>query len=264
MISIQLAAGIFTALIIFIGIIHLRMEKRIKRVKRLEMLLSEARRELSSLEMLKSRILGRIGDVLSEPLTAIEATSQKLGRDNPSLPEEVVEDLRRLSEEVHSLVRILTVFEQISQDDKAGDGETGSLPDQEQVCFDEIVSEAAMELSDVAADRTVSLSVSIAGDARTTGSYSQLTEAVTSLLRESLKRAASGTLLTIELSKSRNIELEIRWTTDESGSETRTDENLLGTGLTRLIASSHGGWLSEDPEEGRIRLILPKAGDSNE
>ncbi len=264
MISLQLAAGIFTILVLCIGVIHFRMEARIKRVKRLEMLLAEARRELNSLEKLKSRLLGRIGDVLSEPLAAIEATSQKLGRENPSLPEEVVEDLKRLSEEVHSLVRILTVFEQISQEDTTHSQENIETAPLEPVFFDEIVSEAAMELSELAADRMVSLSVSIAGDAQTTGSYSQLAEAVTSLLRESLKRAASGSLLIIELSKSRNIELEVRWTSDESGSDTRTEENLLGTGLTRLIASSHGGWLSEDPEEGRIRLILPKAGDSNE
>lgn len=260
MISLQLAAGIFTLLIIFIGVIHWRMELKIRRIGKLERNLADARRELQSMEMLKSRFLGRIGDVLAEPLKAIEVTSDKLGHENPGLPDNVLSDLARLSDEVHSLVRILTVFEQISRNETEESSEVS--PGDDLIRIDELVSEAAMEIADTAADRMVSISVNICGSVEIRGRTGQIAEAVSSLLQETLRRSDENTVLTVELRVSRNIELEINWTGEERPGT--GDENLLGTGLTRLIASSHGGWVSEDWNEGRITLILPKAGDRDE
>ncbi len=257
MIPLQLAAGIFTLLAVFIGIIQYRLEKYRNRTERLETLLADARRELGSMEKLKSRVLRRIGDVLSEPLNAIESASDNLQRENPSLPDQVLEDLKRLSEKVHTLVRILTVFEQISQENTEEKG----IQKTEKVCLDDIVAEVAMDITDNASEKMVSLSVSIAGTAEVQGVASQLTEAVTSLLEESLKRAARGTVLFIELKLEQNTELEIRWT-GNGEAESRIEETRLGTGLTRLIASSHGGWLSEDLEKEEIRLILPRSGEN--
>ena len=251
MISIQLASAIFALLVVFMGIIHWRMEQSTRQIRKMEKSLADARRELQSMEMLKSRFLGRIGDVLAEPLIAIERTSDKLGHENPGLPDDVLKDLSRLSEEVHSLVRILTVFEQISRND--GMEQPDNENTVEKIQLDVLVSDAAMDISDQASDRMVSVSVNLCGPVETAGNPSQMAEAVGSLLKETLKRA-------IELRESDNIELEINWTGERKPGT--GDENLLGTGLTRLIASSHGGWVSEDWEEGRIKLILPAAGDN--
>jgi hypothetical protein len=91
------------------------------------------------------------------------------------------------------------------------------------------------------------------------GNSSQIAEAVLSLLNQTLKRSGENTVLSLELRESDNIELEIIWTGEHQPDA--GDENLLGTGLSRLIASSHGGWVSEDLNEGRVTLILPKPGD---
>ena len=258
MISIQFASAIFSLLVVFIGIIHWRMERKIKLIRKLEKSLADARRELQSMEALKSRFLGRIGDVLAEPLKAIGTTSDNLGHENPGLPDNVLKDLSRLSEEVHSLVRILTVFEQISKND--GMDQSENQIHAETIQLDELVSDAAMDISDTASDRMVSVSVNICGPVEASGNPSQMAEAIGSLLQETLKRASENTVLFIELRKSDNTELEINWTGERKPGT--GDENLLGTGLTRLIASSHGGWVSEDWDEGRITLILPAAGDN--
>lgn len=257
MISIQFASTIFALLVVSIGIIHWRMELKIRLIRKLEKSLTDARRELQAMEMLKSRFLGRIGDVLAEPLIAIGITSDNLGHENPGLPENVLKDLSRLSEEVHSLVRILTVFEQISKNDRA-DQTDDAIP-AERIQLDVLVSNSAMEISDAASDRMVSVSVNICGPVEASGNPSQIAEAIGSLLQETLKRASENTVLSIELREPDNIELEINWTGERKPGT--GNENLLGTGLTRLIASSHGGWVSEDWDEGRIILILPAAGD---
>lgn len=257
MISIQVAAAFLTLFLVSAGILHIRMLQKNKRMKTLEKLLADAGRELNSLEMLKSRFLGRIGDVLSEPLRAIENTSEKLGRENPNLPPDVLRDLSRLAEEVHALTRILTVFEEISRDE--GEDPSRSM---ERIQLDDIVAEAAMNISEAASGMMVSVSVNICGPVSCTGSRNQLSEAVNSLLRETLRRAGESAVISMELRESRNIELEISWSSNVSGTDTgQKEENLLGTGLSRLIASAHGGWVSEDNNEGRITLILPKAGE---
>jgi len=261
MISLQLAAGIFTVLVFGIGLIHIKMEQKAGSVRKLEKLLEDARRELSSLELLKSRFLGRIADILAEPLKAIESTSNKLSKDNPGLPDGVLSDLERLSGDVHSLVRMLNVFEQISRNETDAQGEE-KVEIREILQLDEIVSEAAMDISEAASDAGVSLSVSICGAVQISGKGPQITEAVSSLLQETLRRSRAGTVMSIDLRVSRNIELEINWAGNDSpAANAEKKENLFGTGLTRLIASSHGGWVSEDQKGGRITLILPKAGE---
>jgi len=260
MISLPFSAGIFTLLLICIGIIHFRLEQKARTVRQLEKLLSDSNREVASLEMLKSRVLGRIGDVLAAPLKIIENSSERLTNAEAGLSDSILFDLNRLTDEVHSLIRILNVFEEISsgEDDHGYHAETLS----QTVRMDEIVSEAAMDISEPAADKMVSLSVSICGNVEVKGRNSQLTEAVTSMLRETLKRAKPGTVMSLELRVRGNMELEAGWISEEKA--VPGEENLLGTGLTRLIASSHAGWVSEDFENGRITLILPLAGEKHE
>ncbi len=255
---VSIAAGIFTVLMVTIGIIHYRLEKRIRTVKKLEKLLADSSRELTSLEILKSQFLSRIGDVLVVPLKAIEVSSNKLiGADN-DIPVNVVNDLQNLSDEVRSLIRILGVFEEISVKDDDSTRETGSRIKTEIVQMDDIVSEAAMEISENAADKLVSLSVAICGNVQVAGKKTQLMETVSSIFREALKRADSGTVMTVELRVENNMELETTWKfTLQNTSE---EKDLPGAGFIRLVASSHGGWLNADMEHGRITLILPMAG----
>ncbi|MCD4706848.1 MAG: hypothetical protein K8S62_03830 [Candidatus Sabulitectum sp.] len=249
-----LAAGIFTILIISIGIIHYRLEKRIRTVKKLEKLLADSSRELASLEVLKSRFLSRIGDVLATPLKAIEASSRRLISVDAGIPDDIFNDLQNLSDEVRSLIRIMSVFEEISA--KETDMPAGT----EIVQMDEIVSEAAMDISEDAADKLVSLSVAICGTVEVAGRKSQLSETVSSILREALKKADSGTLMSVELRIENNMEMETSWTSVRQ--QASEEQDLLGAGFIRLVASSHGGWLSADMENRRITLILPLAGEN--
>jgi len=255
-----LAAGIFTILVISIGIIHYQLEKRIRTVKRLEKLLADSNRELASLEILKSRFLTRIGDVLANPLKAIEASSHRLAFMDAGIPDDILNDLTTLSDEVRSLIRILGVFEEISKDDESI-RETEGSAGTEIVQMDEIVSEVAMDISENAAEKLVSLSVAICGSVNVTGNTAQLYETVSSILRETLKRADPGTLMSVELRVQNNMELETRW--ESANQELPEDQDLLGAGFIRLVASSHGGWLSVDMEYGRITLILPLAGENS-
>jgi len=126
------------------------------------------------------------------------------------------------------------------------------------VQMDEIVSEAAMNISENAADKLVSLSVAICGSVQVVGKNTQLMETVSSILRESLKRADSGTVMTVELRVANNMELETGW--NSTAQQPSEEKDLLGAGFIRLVASSHGGWLNADMENRRITLILPLAG----
>ncbi|MCK5785509.1 MAG: hypothetical protein KAH54_03005 [Candidatus Sabulitectum sp.] len=264
-----IAAGIFTILIIFSGIVLYRLEKRTKAMKRLEKLLADSSRELASLETLKSHFLIRIGDVLSTPLRTIEASSTKLTKVDADIPEDVRNDIQILSDEVRSLIRILGVFEDISAAEMDPDTKTGGGADRpgeektmngvEIVQMDDLVSEAAMDISEDAADKMVSLSVAICDEAEVLGKRSQLFETVLAILRESLKRADPSTVMTVDLKIENNIELEICW--DSSRQQVLEEQDLLGAGFIRLVASSHGGWLNTDMEHGSISLILPFAGE---
>ena len=265
-----IAAGLFTIFIIFCGVILYRLEKRTKAMKRLEKLLADSSRELASLETLKSHFLIRIGDVLSTPLRTIEASSTKLTKVDADIPEDVRNDIQMLSDEVRSLIRILGVFEDISgaevgsgtkTDGKTDHpGEEKAMDGVEIVQMDDLVSEAAMDISEDAADKLVSLSVAICGKTEVRGKRMQLFETVLAILRESLKRADPSTVMTVDLKIENNIELEICW--DSSSQHALEEQDLLGAGFIRLVASSHGGWLNTDMEHGRISLILPLAGEN--
>ncbi len=257
MIPLPIAAGVFTLLIIVIGIMCANLERKIETVKRLEKLLLDSTRELASLEILKSSFLNRIGDVLSTPLKTIDYSSKKITSLYTDLPEEVLHDLSNLSDELHSLIRILGVFEDFSTNDNNDVVQTNtSLLS---ISMDEIVSEASMTISEPAADKMVSLSVAICGSVVVHGREAQLTEAVSSILREALKNADPGTVLGIDLNTEENMELQVSWSSEEG--EIKEEENLLGAGFIRLVASSHGGWLNVDMKNKSITLILPLAGD---
>ncbi len=261
MMPLPLAAGIFTILIISIGIIHYKLDKQVKAVKRLEKLLADSSRELASLEILKTRFLSRISDVLAAPLKAIEASSSRLTSIDGGIPDNILNDLTTLSDEVRSLIRVLGVFEEISLMSDDSIRETDVPAGTETVHMDEIISEAAMDISENAADKLVSLSVAICGSADVIGNKPQLHETVSSILRETLKRADPGTVMSVELRAQNNMELETRW--ESVKQHVPEDQDLLGAGFIRLVASSHGGWLSADMENGRITLILPLAGENS-
>jgi len=258
MIPLPIAAGIFTLLVIVIGIMCAKLERKTKTVQRLEKLLVDSTRELASLEILKSSFLNRIGDVLSTPLKTIDYSSKKIANLYTDLPSEVLHDLSNLSDELHSLIRILGVFEDFSTSDNNDVAKTDtSLLS---VSMDEIVSEASMTISEPAANKMVSLAVAICGSVIIHGRESQLTEAVSSILREALKNADPGTVMGINLTTEENMELQVSWSSMKS--ETKNKENLLGAGFIRLVASSHGGWLNVDMNNRSVTLILPLAGDN--
>lgn len=256
----SLAAGLFTVLIISIGVIYYRLDKRVRTVKKLEKLLKDSSHELASLEILKSRFLSRIGDVLRTPLQTIKASSDSLISVDAGIPENILNDLQNLSDEVKSLIRIMGVFEEISAKDDDSAEETDSHIEAEIVQMDDIVSEAAMNISEGAAVKMVSLSVAICGSVEVAGKKTQLFETVSSILREALKRADPGTVMNVELRVENNMEFETSWNCSEQ--QISEEQDLLGAGFIRLVASSHGGWLSVDKEHGRITLILPLAGEN--
>ncbi len=249
-----IAALIFTILIVSIGIIHYRLGKRTRAVRKLEKLLADSSRELASLEILKSEFLVRIGEVLITPLKAIEASSGRLTATGSDISGKTLRDLNDLSDEVRSLIRILGIFEELSTEEDEGSTEA------EVVEMDDIVSEISMNISDDAANKMISLSVAICGTVTVSGRKAQLFETVTSILRIALKLAEPGTVMTIQLQVENNMEFSVSW--ERKKQETSEDQDLLGVGFIRLVASSHGGWLSEDIANGNITLILPIAGEN--
>ncbi len=258
---ISLAAAIFTVLITGMGIVYYRYEKQAGIIKKLEKLLADSSRELASMEILKSRFLSRIGDVLLSPLKKIETSSKRLASVDTGIPESILYDLRNLSEEVRSLIRIMSVFEEISSggDDKSV--ESLRAMGAETVHMDDIVSEAAMSIAEDAAAKLVSMSVAICGSVNVSGRKAQLYETVSSIFREILKKADPGTVMNIELRVDNNMELESKWESKEHH-EVSEEQDLPGAGFIRLVASSHGGWLNVDIEHGSITLILPIAGEN--
>ncbi len=257
----SLAAAIFTVLIAGIGVIYYRYEKKAGIIRKLEKQLADSSRELASMEVLKSRFLSRIGEVLLSPLKTIETSAKRLTGVDDGIPDSILDDLRNLSEEVRSLIRIMSVFEEISsiEDDKSE--ESLRIKGTESVQMDDIVSEAAMNIAEDAAVKLVSLSVAICGSVRIAGREAQLSEIVSSIFRETLKRADPGTVMGIELRVDNNMELESKWESKEHR-QVPEEQDLLGAGFIRLVASSHGGWLNVDIEHGSITLILPIAGDN--
>ena len=255
-----LAAGIFTILVISMGIMYFELSKRKETTNRLEKLLKDSRRELASLEILESRFLNRIGDVLAIPLKTIESSSTCLSIAEGGIPDNIRSDLHELSEEVKSLIRILSVFKDISTaNDESAMGKD-SVNQVDIVQMDDIVSTAAMEISEEATDKQVSLSVTICGSVKVAGKEAQLAEAVSSILREALKSADPATLMTVELRIETNMELKVGWNCAEQ--QLSEEPHLLGAGFVRLVASAHGGWLNVEMEHRQITLILPVAGDN--
>jgi hypothetical protein len=199
--------------------------------------------------------------VLLSPLKTIETAAKRLTGVNAGIPESILGDLQNLSEEVRSLIRIMSVFEEISsgEDDKSGG--FIRIKGTEPIHMDDIVSEAAMNIAEDAAVKLVSMSVAICGSVMVSGRKAQLSEIVSSIFRETLKKAESGTVMGIELRVGNNMELESKWES-KGHRQVSEDQDLLGVGFIRLVASSHGGWLNVDIEHGSITLILPIAGEN--
>ena len=261
--SLSFAAGIITILIICFGVFYSRFQRREEKVQKLEQLLEDANRELASLELLKSHFLSRIGDVLASPLKTIETSSTRLSSLDSGIPEEIQADLNDLSSEVRSLIRIMGVFEDITNSSGTAGQESDHLSEMETeiVHMDDIVSEAAMEISEAAADKQVSLSVGICGRVDIPGKKAQLVETVSSIFREALKRSAPGTVLSVELRIEKNMQLETGWSGDATIPQ--VEDDILGAGFVRLVASAHKGWLSVNMENESITLILPVAGEGS-
>lgn len=259
--SLPFAAWAITILMICLGFVYYRSEKREKEVEKLKKLLVDANRELESLELLKSHFLSRISDVLASPLKTIEASSTRLSGLESGIPEDIQADLKDLSSEVRSMIRIMDVFEDITNSSDSTHGKGNHHSEVEIVQMDDIVSEAAMDLSEAAADKMVSLSVGICGRVDIVGKKAQLAETVSSIFREALKRAASGTVLSVELRIENNMQLETGWSGDDP--QPQAEEDIMGVGFIRLVASAHRGWLSVNMEEERIILILPVAGEKS-
>ncbi len=104
----------------------------------------------------------------------------------------------------------------------------------------------------------VSFSLSICGSVIVYGIKEQLSEAISLILKEALKNSASGSILDVELRAQRNIEFEASWNHTAMDS---FESEILAAGFIRLIASSHGGWLNIDIENGHITLVLPRKGE---
>ncbi|MCD6587692.1 MAG: hypothetical protein J7K88_03980 [Candidatus Fermentibacteraceae bacterium] len=257
----SLAAAIFTVLIAGMGVIYYKYEKQTGIIKKMEKLLANSSRELASMELLKSRFLSRIGEVLLSPLKTIETAAKRLIGVDAGIPESILDDLQNLSEEVRSLIRIMSVFEEISSGEDDKSGEFLRAKRTERVQMDDIVSEAAMDIAEDAAVKLVSMSVAICGSVNVSGRKAQLSETVSSIFRETLKRADPGTVMGIELRVDNDMELESKWESKEHR-QVSEEQDLLGAGFIRLVASSHGGWLNVDIEHGSITLILPIAGDN--
>ncbi len=257
MISLPLAAFIFTVLLISIGILHFRMQKLSALTKDLEKTLTDSNRELTSMETLNTEFLNRIGDAFNVPLKAIEQSSRELAIQETNLSPETISNLKNLSDEVRSLIRILNVIEDISSIKESSDSNTS--PKMVKIQLDELVSEIAMDMSEIVADKMVSFSLSICGSVIVYGIEEQLSEAISLILKEALKNSTSGSILDVELRAQRNIEFEASWNNTAADS---FETEILAAGFIRLIASSHGGWLNIDIENGHITLVLPRKGET--
>jgi signal transduction histidine kinase len=252
--SIPFTALILAAFLFVLGVLHRRDGSARKKIARLNRMNEELARELASLELLKSKLLSRVGEALSLPLHRASEAAEKLRAQGGGLPLEIKASLADLSGEVASILRILGVFEEMASrgEEGPGSGETA------QADLDSITTDAVQKAADSASENGVSLAVSLDSGVRVRGSMEHIAEAVDSLFREALRRAARGSLMSVTLtSEHEAARLSISY---ESGGE-GAPESILGTGMARLIATSFGGWLNEDPEKGVLSMSLPLAED---
>ena len=247
-----LAALIVAAVLFGLGLIHRRNQTARKTISRLQQQNEELAREIASLELLKTSLLSRVGEALSQPLLKVGETAEELREHEDDLTEDVRKSLSALSAEVTSISRILRVFEEMASRNEEG----VSTSENPVVEFDEIATLAVQKAVDSAAGQGISLAVSLDSGIRVRSSAEHLEEALDSLVGEALRRASRGSMITMTLTAEENTAcLALSY---ESGID-GTQDSVLGTGMARLIATSFGGWLNEDAARGLLTLSLPLA-----
>ena len=195
--------------------------------------------------------LSRAGEALSSPLHRASEAVEKLRAKGLGLPAEIESSLEVLFLEMASILRILRVFEEmVSRGEEAPKPGAVSRAD-----LGSITSDAVHKAADSASERGISLAVSLDSGVRVMGSEEHVSEAVDSLFREVLHRAAPGSLVAVTLT-SRDGTARLAISYEGGGGDGAT----LGTGIARLIATSFGGWLNEDPEKGLLSMSLPLTG----
>lgn len=246
-------AALILALLLFaLGSLHRRDDRARKTIARLHARNEELARELASLELLKTRLLSRVGEALSLPLQTASEAADRLSAEGADLPEEIRKSLSELSGEITAITSILGMFEEMA----ARGDEDPVLEDLPVVEFDTVAIDSVQKVMDDAGGNSVSLAVSLDPGILVRGSGERLSEALDNLLREALRRVSPGSVLSVTLTaEDRVASLTISYDNTEPG----VKESILGTGMARLIATSFGGWLNQDHERGLLTLSLPLA-----
>lgn len=246
-------AALILALVLFaLGSLHRREDSARKTIARLHARNEDLARELASLELLKTRLLSRVGEALSLPLQTASEAADKLRAQGADLPEEIRTSLSDLSGEISSITSILGMFEEMAiRGDE--DPVLGELPVVE---LDTVAIDSIQKVMDDTGWSSVSLAVSLDPGIRVRGSVARLTEALDNLLREALRRVSPGSVISVTLTaEDKAACLTISYDNLNPG----VKESILGTGMARLIVTSLGGWLNEDHERGVLSMSLPLA-----
>lgn len=247
-----LAALILAVVLFMLGILHRRDGNARRTIARLNRSNDELAREVASLELVKTRLLSRVGEALSVPLLKVGEVADELRGPGEELPEGLRETLSGLSAEVSSITRILRVFEEIASRDEDESRATGFPP----VELDEMVSGAVQRMVESAGEQGVSLAVSLDPGVTVRGVSEHLSEALDSLMKEALRRAASGSVIAMTLTTEGDSAC---LTVSYGRNPVPRRDSVLGTGMARLIATSFGGWLNEDTDRGTLTMSLPLA-----
>lgn len=246
-------AALILAFVLFaLGSLHRRDDRARKTIVRLHARNEELARELASLELLKTRLLSRVGEALSLPLQTASEAADRLRAQGADLPEAIRKSLSDLSGEISSITSILGMFEEMA----ARGDEDPVLDDLPLVELDSVAIDSVQRVMDDTSGTSVSLAVSLDPGIFVRGSAERLTEALDNLLREALRRVTPGSVISVTLTaEDRAACLTISYDNVNPG----VKESILGTGMARLILTSLGGWLNEDHERGLLSMSLPLA-----
>jgi len=246
-------AALILALVLFaLGFLHRRDDRARKTITRLQGRNEELARELASLELLKTRLLSRVGEALSLPLQTASEAADRLRDQGTDLPKEIRKSLSDLSGEIASITSILGMFEEMA----ARGDEDPVLDELPLVEFDMVAIESVQKVMDDASGNSISLAVSLDPGIFVRASSERLSEAVDNLLREALRRVSPGSVISVTLTAE---DLVACLTISYDNLNPGVKESILGTGMARLILTSFGGWLNEDHERGVLSMSLPLA-----
>ena len=251
-----IAALVLALLLFALGFLQRRDDRSRKTIARLHRRNEELARELASLELLKTRLLSRVGEALSLPLQTASEAADRLVAQGADLPDEARKSLSELSGEITAITSILGMFEKMAA---RGDGDP-VLEDLPVVELDILAMGSVQKVIDDAGQNSVSLAVSLDPGISVRGSEEHLGEALDNILREALRRVSPGSVLSVTLTAEDRLAcLTVSYDRTDPG----VKESILGTGMARLIATSLGGWLNEDHERGMLSLSLPLAEGGN-